>query len=107
MTFSLSTCTVAVADAAQNHSNSAQNVCRKKAAQISLVQVSQLEDILCADILLEYESFNFFIHIFTIIIRGPKYLNLTVPTQRFTAHGGLAYEKNKMDRLSKKPISMF
>ena len=70
------------------HFDSAQNVCRQKAAQISLVQVSQLEDILCADILLEYESFNFFIHIFTIIIRAPKYLNLTVPTQRFTAHGG-------------------
>ena len=46
MTFSLSTCTVAVADAAQNHSNSAQNVCQKIAAQISLVENSQLEDIL-------------------------------------------------------------
>ena len=40
-------CTVAVEDAAQNHSDSAQSVCRKKAAQISLVQVLQLEDILC------------------------------------------------------------
>ena len=46
LTFSLLTCTVAVGDAAQNHSDSAQNVCRKKAAQISLVQISQLEDIL-------------------------------------------------------------
>ena len=32
-TFSLLTCTVAVGDAAQNHSDSAQNVCPKKAAQ--------------------------------------------------------------------------
>ena len=47
MTFSVLTCTVAVGDAAQNHSDSAQNVCRKKAAQISLVEVLQLEDILC------------------------------------------------------------
>ena len=47
LTFSLLTCTVAVGDAAQNHSDSAQNVCRKKAAQISLVQVLQLVDILC------------------------------------------------------------
>ena len=54
--------------------------------------------------LLEYESSNVLIHIFTIIIRGQKNLDLTVP---HTAHGGLAYEKNKMDRLSKKPISMF
>ena len=46
MTFSLLTCTVAVEDAAQNHFNSAQNVCQKKAAQFSLVQISQLEDIL-------------------------------------------------------------
>ena len=41
MTFSEICCTVAVGDAAKNHSNSARNVCRKKAAQIS-----QLEDIL-------------------------------------------------------------
>ena len=46
LTFSIFTCTDAVENAAQNHSNSAQNVCRKKAAQISLVENSQLEDIL-------------------------------------------------------------
>ena len=39
-------CTVAVENAARNHSNSAQNVCPKKAALISLVENSQLEDIL-------------------------------------------------------------
>ena len=46
MTFSVIYCTVAVGDAAKNYSNSAQNVCRKKAAQISLVEIPQLEDIL-------------------------------------------------------------
>ena len=46
LTFSVLACPVAVGDAAKNHSNPAQIVCRKKAAQISLVQVLQLEDIL-------------------------------------------------------------
>ena len=46
MTFFVLTCTVAVEDAAQNHSDSAQYVCQIKAAQISLVEVLQLEDIL-------------------------------------------------------------
>ena len=44
------TCTVAVKDAAQNHCNLAWNVCRKKTAQISLVEYSQLGDILCIGI---------------------------------------------------------
>ena len=47
MTFFVLTCTVAAENAAQNHSDSARNVCRKKAAQIFLVENSQLEDILC------------------------------------------------------------
>ena len=46
LTFFVLTCTVAVENAAQNHSVSAWNVCQKKAAQISLVEVLQLEDIL-------------------------------------------------------------
>ena len=46
LTFSVLTCTVAVEDAAKNHANPAQIVSRKLAAQISLVQVPQLEDIL-------------------------------------------------------------
>ena len=48
-TFFVLTCTVAEGDAAQNHSDSARNVCQKKAAQISLVEVLQLEDILWND----------------------------------------------------------
>ena len=48
MTFFVITCTVAVEDAAQNHSDSAWNVCRKRAALISLLEVLQLEDILWA-----------------------------------------------------------
>ena len=47
MTFSEICCTVATGVAVKNHSNSARNVCRKKAAQIFLVENSQLEDILC------------------------------------------------------------
>ena len=39
-------CTVAVGNAAKNHSNLAWNVCRKKAAQIYLVEFPQLEDTL-------------------------------------------------------------
>ena len=46
LTFSILTCTDAVGDAAQNHSDSARNVFRKKAAQIFLVEYSQLGDIL-------------------------------------------------------------
>ena len=46
MTFSEICCTVAVGDAAKNHSDSARNVCQKKAAQISVVEDSQLGDIL-------------------------------------------------------------
>ena len=53
MTFSVLTCTVAVGNAAQNHSDSARNVCRKKAAQISLVEVLQLEDILWDDLMIK------------------------------------------------------
>ena len=47
MTFFVLTCTVAVGDAAQNHSDSARNVCHKEAAQMYFVEVLQLENILC------------------------------------------------------------
>ena len=46
LTFSTFNCTVAVGNAAQNCSNSVRNVSRKKAAQVSLVQLSLLAYIL-------------------------------------------------------------
>ena len=48
LTFSILTCSDAVGNAAQNHSDSAWCVCQKEAAQIFFLKYSQLGDILCA-----------------------------------------------------------
>ena len=45
LTFSILNCTVAGGKAAQNYSDSARGVCRKEAAQISLLEYFQLGDI--------------------------------------------------------------